>query len=464
MSASTRNAESASLPRERMTGPLRILAALWLLMLFDVQWLLASLGMGPILRITTILMGLLGLVLVMGVQTTPAWSRRWTWFAPLLALALSGIPSYLVAVNTGFARDGVKVYLLWWLLCVATATMVGTTQRAEQIVKLYGLQFIWWVAWGGTAALVPWHHALNNNDAFGAFMVGGVSICFFLGMGAPKGTRFRQLMFVGAFLCMLGVVASYARGAFLAVVAVYGLMWLRSPRKLLTFGAGIGMVLVVVIAALTLFPPGFFYNEIMSAFAEGTSEGTGEDRAVLWGIAVRVWTEHPIIGVGIGNVGAYASGLYQPGDLAGMYGYNPGMLYGRSLHNIYFTILAEQGIVGSLIFLWILVDFWRRNAVLRSAAAQEVWRRLGGTLDIKQVGLGLELGMVAFLLTAFLYPMMEIHWFFTMLAVNLLLHRQVRPYLGQVRRGRVTRARGGPVQGAATGAGRSPVPGFATRV
>lgn len=414
---------------ERMTGPLLLLMSLWVVLLFDPQWLLASRGLAPALRITTLLMGALLLTLALGVPSNPAWQRRWTWFPPFFAFIFAIMPSYFVAVNTGWVRRGLKETLLFWLFAVGTVALIATAKRAEQLLRLYGYQFLWWVAWGGTKALVDWHHALDNNDAYGAFMVGGVSICFFLGMAAPKGTGFRKLMFLTAFACVMGVVASYARGAFLSTVAVYGLMWLRSPRKLMTLGAGVGMALVVVIAAVTLFPADFFYNEIVSAFAEGTEEGTGNDRWVLWNVAIRVWTEHPIFGVGAGNVGAYASGLYQPGELGGDYSMNPGSLYGRSLHNVYFTILSEQGLVGVLVFGWIVVDFWRRNAQLRSEAGRLAWQRLGGTYDARNVALGLELGMLAFWLTAFFYPMLEIHWFYTMLVLNLLLSEMVRRQL-----------------------------------
>ena len=47
---------------------------------------------------------------------------------------------------------------------------------------------------------------------------------------------------------------------------------------------------------------------------------------------------------------------------------------------------------------------------------------MGGTMKLKPLALGLEAAMVGFLLDALIYSMMVIHWFYTMLALNLLLH------------------------------------------
>jgi hypothetical protein len=110
-----------------------------------------------------------------------------------------------------------------------------------------------------------------------------------------------------------------------------------------------------------------------------------------------------------------------------------------SLHNLYVTTLSELGIVGCVALIWILVDFWRRNAALRSDAAERRWHELGGRLKLHPVALGLEAAMVAFLVNALFYSMMGLHWFYTMLAVNLLLHaiavRQPPPLRSRRRRG-----------------------------
>ena len=411
-------------PRMTWPGPMSLLFGLWILILTDVHWFIASFAGSPVLRIVTIGFVALLVTLLAGLSRA-SWQRRFTPYAPFLLYAISSLPMILFAENTGFARTGAKTLFLWWIFIVGTVVMVDSARRAELLLRIYGLHFLWWAVWAGPKAVIGWHHSLDNHDAIGAFMVGGLSMSFFLFMAAPPGTKFRKAMLVSSFLCVMVVVASYARGAFLAAVAVYGIMWLRSPRKGLTLMAGVGMALVVVVAAVLIFPAGFFYNEIMSAFAEGTTSGTGEDRMVLWTVGWEVFKTHPLFGVGMGNVGAYGSTIFQPGELGADYYFNPGLLYGRALHNIYVTTLAEQGLLGSIAFLWVIADFWRRNRHLRSGKYDAAWNALGGRLSLKQVALGLELGMASVLITAVLYPMLNIHFWFTLLTLNLMLHRMV---------------------------------------
>jgi O-antigen ligase len=401
-----------------------LLFGVWTLVLTDVHWFIASFAGSAVLRVVTIAFVSLLLTLLAGAGR-PSWKRRYVTYWPFLLYAASSLPMMLFAENTGWARTGAKTLFLWWVFIVGTVVIIDGVKRAELLLKFYGLQFLWWSIWAGPKAVIGWHHSLDNHDAIGAFMVGGLSLSFFLFMASPKGTRFRKAMLVSSFLCVMVVVASYARGAFLAAVAVYGIMWLRSPRKGLTLMAGVGMAAVVVLAAVLIFPAGFFYNEIMSAFAEGTTQGTGSDRMVLWGVGWEVFKTHPLFGVGIGNVGAYGSTMYQPGELGADYFFNPGLLYGKALHNIYVTTIAEQGIFGAVTFLWVLVDFFRRNRALRSGRFDADWYALGGELSLKQVASGLELGMVSVLITALLYPMLNIHFWFTLLTLNLTLHRIV---------------------------------------
>ena len=102
-----------------------------------------------------------------------------------------------------------------------------------------------------------------------------------------------------------------------------------------------------------------------------------------------VWRANPIFGAGLKNFGVYASTLYQEGELAGMFA-NPMALYDYVLHNLYMTTLSEMGIAGCIALLWIFIDFFRRNAQLRSPLAEQRWHELGGQMKLRPIALGLE--------------------------------------------------------------------------
>jgi hypothetical protein len=411
-------------PRERPIKPAaKILIAVWIIAVYSPQWLAAAYGPNVVLKVQVLLFPLLSVALLLEVPTAPLLSRRWQWYAPFLCLIGVGVLTLPAALNLGYARDSIQQYLLYWVLIVGTVTLVDSARRIELLLLMYGLSYVWWGFWGGPKGLVRWQPSLANYDGYGAMMVGGVGLCSFLFLAARKGW-FKKAMIAATGLSLLGVVASFARGAFLGAVAIYVLVWLRSPRKGAMFLYGIGGAIVVVVAA-NIIHPGQFWAEIQSTFTEGTSEGTGEDRWELWKAGVRVWKQRPWLGVGMRNFGPFAAGYFEPGDLGGMYYRNPAILYNRSLHSVYVQFLCETGIVGVAFFGWMLAHFWRRNKVLRTAAAEARWRELGGTLQLKTVALGLEASMAGFLVTAAFYPMLNIHWFFTLVALNLTLHARI---------------------------------------
>ena len=256
-------------------------------------------------------------------------------------------------------------------------------------------------------------------------MVHGAAMCFWFAL-AVRTRRLRLLLFGLSVYCVLGVVASYARGAFLALVVVAFLVWLRSPRKGLTAA---GMVLAVVaVAGVAALVVGVspdtgngFFQEMMSSFTEGTSEGTGAQRWTLWMSAVKVWMEYPIFGVGPNNFGAFASTFFRQGEVPGFE--DPLMFYGFNLHSAYFEILSEMGIVGCIAFAWAMLDFVLKNRALRKADAAARWAATGmaAKFDLRYLSLALEGAMAATFLANMVYAAFFESWFIVLWSANRML-------------------------------------------
>jgi O-antigen ligase len=400
---------------------LALVMALWITMVFDPHWLvMARTGAGIVLKLPVLLNAALLLFLLFGLIENVKVRERWQWNLPFLAYVFAGAMTLPTTINAGRVRDVLIGLLTWWVLMVGTIAFMRTVKRAETLLLIYAFQFLWWGVWGATRGNVGWHTTLANFDDFGAVNVCGVALCYFLAVASPN-RKLRWLLYAAMGLSAIGVIASFARGAFLAMCFVFLVIWIRSPNKLRTFGAGVGAAVVMVIAILVLFDEGFFMAEIMSTFEEGVQEGTGAERWLLWGAAWRIFLENPLFGAGPSNWGAFGASFFQYGDLGGRF-VNPGAMYNMSLHNLYLTTLAELGVVGALALIWILVDYFRRNAALRSEAAQRRWRAFGGRLSLKHISLGLESAMVAFLVNAVFYPMTGNHAFYTLIGLNLLLH------------------------------------------
>jgi O-antigen ligase len=405
--------------------PLLHLYFVWALTLFDFQFFLGNVVASPLIYV--LYLGYPPLLLMMAIQgpMIMVMAKRWMWFPAMFALLAIAVMTVPIADNKQLARQAAQYLLIYYVIALGTAVYVRTAMQAVPIVVMLIGHFAWYGLFARTSGLVPWHPTLANYDGFGSLMVMGVAICYWFAVAA-RHRIVKLLIYLLAVYCVLGVVASFARAAFLSLVVLVGWMWIRSPRKLLT-GAGIlAAALVIVAGASLIFEPGFFYSEIMSAFEEGASEGTGQQRWELWKVGFRVWLMRPILGVGGGNFGAFAAGHFRVGELEAFP--NPGQLYGFNLHNAYMQILSEFGTLGIVAFGLTLWDFWKKNRAMRERAAGLAWdQRTGGRFELRYMALGLEAATIANLLSGMFYASLFAPFFYTVWVANRMLWAVSRP-------------------------------------
>ncbi|MGE3595685.1 MAG: O-antigen ligase family protein [Dehalococcoidia bacterium] len=398
-----------------------VLFSFWFVLLFEPQWLLAPRGLPVLLLLPLGLLFALVCLLCLGALNKAGSSRRWTWYVPLLSYIGASAITVPFALNRGVAYEEVRTIFFQWIMVAGTVALTDRARRAEMLLYLYGLQFLWYGLWGFTGpGYVPWQTVLSNYDGYGSWMVIGGGFCSFLVL-ASDDKWLRRLMLITVPLCVVGMVASFARGAFLSALLMLVLVWIRSPNKGKMFAGVVFGGLLLVVAANLLF--GEAYWTEMSTILEGTEEATGDERMENWKAAFRVFLAHPVLGAGAGNWSIFGATIFRPGEYSTVWGPNPAlMLWGTQTHNTYVQILAEHGIVGSVLFVWILIDFWRRNVVLRTPWAAERWRAIGGRLKLSAVALGIEAAMVGWMTASMLYSMAGTHWFYTIAALNLTLH------------------------------------------
>ena len=188
----------------------------------------------------------------------------------------------------------------------------------------------------------------------------------------PMGERVRGrwlLWAVGSGALMsAAIVMSWSRGAWLGVACAVSVMVIavlvRSGRTaiLVALLGGLGVYLLLV-GGWSLVPPSIVqrFSDFLPYLSVADVRGveiTDANFAVLermahWQSALNMWTEHPWLGVGIGNYEAvyarYALPLWP-------------LPLGHA-HNYYLNIAAEAGVLGllSYLFLWstALVGAWR---------------------------------------------------------------------------------------------------------
>lgn len=166
---------------------------------------------------------------------------------------------------------------------------------------------------------------IGSNELAAFFLF---SALFFLVMALCRGGRWRDRLLFGMAtgLYGYGILYSYSRGTQLAAIVAIGVMGLLRYRRLL-------LVMVVAWVTLPMWLPrtvqerwDMTYNE------QGELDESAQRRKEYWALARRMFMERPIFGHGLKTFALR----------------NP---TGQIPHNMYYRTLAEQGLVGFMIFM-----------------------------------------------------------------------------------------------------------------
>lgn len=406
---------------------LGLVYVLWAIVLFHPQWFVAAHGARIALKIPTALFILLAVVTLLH-------AKPGIWYPPLLVSVLLAFVTLPFASNIAYAIKPTKQLLLYYVLLVGTLRFVRTPRQAMPVILMILVyQFTWWSVLGDRHGLVDWDVVYNNYDSFGPLMVMGITSAAYAAF-ATRSKWIRRLALLTAALSVVGLVSSYARGAVMAAGLVLLVAWMRSRRKGLALAGVLAAVVMVGVTGELFFSnsnrgsdtnPDFIDEMLSIGAAVSAGQGEGTDRTVLWAIAWQEFLEQPLFGVGQDCFGVYAAGHFRPGQVGGPYRDNPGRLYNRAVHNTYFQTLAERGAIGTIVFAWLFVDFWRRNRRLRNPRAMARWaHRCGGAYDLRALAVAVEAAMVGYLATSMFYnQLLQVNWLWALLVVNLLLDK-----------------------------------------
>ena len=149
---------------------------------------------------------------------------------------------------------------------------------------------------------------------------------------------------VGAGACLLGVMGTTSRGAFLGLGSAFLYGWLFVAKK-----KAVGTILVVAAAVvmLVIAPSGYFAR--MNTVANYQEDNSAQSRLKAWGAGLHMAMDHPL-GVGAGNF-ASVHGRY--------YLNQPGRWF--NAHSIYFKVLGEYGFIGLGMLLATIISLVQLN-------------------------------------------------------------------------------------------------------
>lgn len=252
------------------------------------------------------------------------------------------ILSVMLIVSIPFVTNHYKAYqvglgyVLLLPFSMSIILFVNTVDRVLTFVKWWALLGLY-VACGSIAHPGGMHWGSNfladrNEVALLLDMLMPLAWCMFAYERAWSRKAFYLAM---TLLCVFGTILTTSRGGFVGLLAVVLVLWLLSRRKILA------LVLVGILSiSVYELAPSSYWNHV--ATIQDTQEGTAKGRLDSWMSAWRMFKDNPL-GVGGGQFPIHFP-EYQ-GNAFGAHG-----MWGREAHSLWFSLLAELGIPGAILF------------------------------------------------------------------------------------------------------------------
>jgi O-antigen ligase len=197
---------------------------------------------------------------------------------------------------------------------------------------------------------------------------------------------------VAAGCCLLGILLSVSRGGLIALsVALLAALCVAGRWRGRLFAATVLVGLAALIYFFAIAPPSA--RERLTS-----SQGGGSGRTTIWRVGWREVEHNAILGVGAGNFSsAGVRYFFEPGLINhNAVGYTAYFIDTPTVaHNTYLEVLAEEGIIGTTIFLAIIalsLECARRAAVRFRATGDE---------EMELISYGLLCGVLGFLAASF---------------------------------------------------------------
>ncbi len=286
---------------------------------------------------------------------------RWASLA-LVPYVLFAIGSTVWRAEDLFWFAGYSVRLIIAVLFMAVIAAVG---EAETITSVLGATLVPQVVYGiyqllvdgpGPLYLLIYPHYQGQEQVwgdrarglfftennFGSYCATVLVMVLALGL-RTKSAGLRLFCYIMGGLGLLGLAISGSRGAWLAAVVGLIVLFMYSRAS---WGAKLALVTVAALAILasqSLDYAPLARTQTLDAF-------TVESRTAMYLAALFLFVQHPVIGVGLTNYQTLMSSVVD-------------WTYGieNAAHNTYLQILAENGIIGFLLFFGPVIYFLYRN-------------------------------------------------------------------------------------------------------
>ena len=228
-----------------------------------------------------------------------------------------------------------------WAILAGVASVVAS--GIMQVVLSGGASHVMGVAGSDFA---------GNNEVARLFGVACLPYALFFSFHAQK-PLLRKLCRGLLFACVIAIIGTYSRGAFVALVATFLFIALISRRRwMLIIQASVVVVILSVVLSAT--STNAFLSR-MQTIQDYQEDGSFQGREFAWNFAWETAAQRPVTGGGFGVFRLDRNSA----NTSGTEGW-------KDAHSIYFESLGEHGYVGlALYMLMILGTFFKAYTVAR---------------------------------------------------------------------------------------------------
>jgi O-antigen ligase len=275
-------------------------------------------------------------------------------------LAASGGTRLMFAFLAVIVVGGIAtVNQYWWFMtlwshtittiffAVSVPVLFRVSAYRDRMVALFLISYDFLAIWALT------HHGVgpgaflgDENDAGVAL---GIGVCFAAFLVPAARSRKWKLVFISsALLCAAAIVSTGSRGGFLGLVVAAGAIAWFSRRLVL----GLALACALAAVAYPFLPSGYVDKRLASA--NDPNDPSRTERLYGWRRGWEMFLDHPILGVGAANY-AWRVGEYDSTPKAIEERQNRRSLGSRAAHSVYFQLLPETGLAGTVLYVALLI-------------------------------------------------------------------------------------------------------------
>lgn len=278
-----------------------------------VGWLVSERRRIP-MDATTVLLALLALLYTVSTYFSLVPDLAWgKWEAIMKEFVFFFITAALLT-------NRVRVHALVWIMVIS--------------ISYYGIKGgVFTLLTGGNYRVWgPDSSEIADNNQLAAALVMTLPLMNYLGRQSKNGLiRFGSRVAMG--FCLLSILASYSRGAVLALAAMVLWLWRHTRRKLIS-----AVVIGGTLTGAVAFMPSDWLSRV-STIQNYAQDASAEGRLEIWATAIKIAVARPLVG----------GGFYAPYTQSVVDNYSPGV-QARAVHSIWLEVLGENGFPA--FFVW----------------------------------------------------------------------------------------------------------------